>query len=831
MNRLASLTRIAACVLLVPLLAGCAKTRDVFTPNVAPEVRLTAAPIASTDLAFYALRMNWVGYDPDGRVDYFLFAVDPPDPGGPPDDGQPDSIWQRTPKNEEILFFKATTSDSVGKVRSTDYHTFAIAAVDNQSKVSAAVWRSFNSYTIAPFTRIEEPTPNQFFTPSTTPTMRVRWRGQDDDGQFTTKPIKYKYRLFAQRDPDFEGVTNVISEIVSQPRILFWKYAPPIFGPNPNCPNCSYWDSIGGETTEVQFTNLTPDAHYIFAVTGFDEAGAYDPVFSPHSNLLRFAVTYAGKGGPLICMFNEFFEFCYASGGYANDPTRYFNVEVPADQKVTFNWRADPPPGADIRFYRWAMDLNDLSDETRRTNESTDWYHWSVRSLQNTSATVGPFDRNGEEHLFYIECEDNNGLRSLGIIRFTVVRATFDEEPILFVDDTRLQPDQLTNSGTLAPPRGLWPTGAELDTFFFAQGGYPWKGYPVGSDPSRPGEIPLSPRGIFAGYDFDSMSTRGTLTGITPLARLGKHRLVVWYVDANAATYTEQPFSLLSPVTSLRRMSSAGNPSTISTYIKQGGKVWLFGGGASFATLTTWDKRNTPPDEFTNRDGELVPGRFMYDFANWQAGVTNKPAGFALANDSVVLSLFFGPNTEAMGRGYTAHGPKRDLSMPDYARLAANVPQLNSRNPTDDPVPPQRFPDSIFYVEDFIAEFMGTATTRMSNIILEDTDPHPDIVHEESTLDTLYLCAGQTAPFGRPMMTYYHGFRTDQVVFSGFPLWHFSRPQAQYLADFVLQDIFGMEKSPPPPRPAVPTQARFAPPARIQRTATPQGVASAAAPR
>ena len=90
-----SVTRITACVLLIALPAGCAKTRDVFVPNVAPEVRLTAAPIASTDLAFYAVRMNWVGYDPDGRVEYFLFAVDPPDPGEPPSDGQPDSIWQR----------------------------------------------------------------------------------------------------------------------------------------------------------------------------------------------------------------------------------------------------------------------------------------------------------------------------------------------------------------------------------------------------------------------------------------------------------------------------------------------------------------------------------------------------------------------------------------------------------------------------------------------------------------------------------------------------------------------------------------------------------------
>ena len=830
-----SLTGMTACVLLMPLLAGCAKTRDVFAPNMAPEVRLTAAPVASTDLAFYATRMNWVGYDPDGRVDYFLFALDPPDPGDPPGDGQPDSIWQRTSKNEEILFFKATSPDSVVMNRSIDYHTFAIAAVDNQGKVSTAVWRSFNSYTIAPFTLIEVPSPNPSFNPSTTPTMRVRWRGLDPDGQFTTKPIEYKYKLFAMLDPDFEGETDVLAAITSDPDLLFSKYGAPIFGPNPNCPKCSYWDSVGGETTEVQYTNLTPEASYIFTVTGFDEAGAYDPEFSPFSNLLEFAVTYAGRGGPQIRMFNEFFDFEYPSGGYANDPTRYFNVEVPAGEPVTFNWTAKSPFGADVRYYRWAMDLNDLGDETPRWDEVLDTYHWSARSLQNTSATVGPFAINGEEHLFYIEAEDNNGLKSLGIVRFRVVEATFDKQPILFVDDTRLQPDQLTIDGALVPPRGLWPTAAELDTFFFAQGGFPWTGYPAGSDPNRPGEVPLSPRGIFAGYEFDTMSTRGTLTGITPLSRLGRHRLVVWYVDAIAVYYIESPISLVSPITSLRRMSSPGNPSTISTYIKQGGKVWLSGGGSGTATLVAWQKGNTPPDEFTNRDGELVSGRFMYDFAGWQAALTNKPATGAIANDSQVLSPRLGPNTAAMGRGYTRHGVGRNLNMPDYGRLVAAVPILTSRssnNEPPDPPPPLRKEDSSWYVGDYIAEFMGTADSRMSNIILEDTDPHPDRVKEESTLDTLYLCSGPTAPFGRPMMTYYHGFRSEQVVFSGFPLWQFSRHQVQALADFVLQDIFGMIKSPPPPpRPAAPTRVQIAPPPRIQRPATPQGRASAAATR
>ena len=835
--------RVGVCLLLLlSLLAGCSKTRDVFAPNMAPEVRLTAAPVASSDLAFYAVRMNWVGFDPDGRVDYFLYAIDPPDPGSPPADGQPDSIWQRTSKNEDTFFFRATTGDSLGAGPSTDYHTFAIAAVDNHSTVSTATWRSFTSFTIAPFTFIEEPAPNLFFPPFVTPTVRIRWRGLDPDGQFTTKPVKYKFRLFRPRDPDFPGVPDVIGEIRSTPRLLFWKYAPPIFGPNPNCPSCSYWDSVGGETTEVQYTNLIPNETYIFAVTGFDEAGAYDPVFSPHSNLLMFAVTYAGTQGPRICMFNEFFDFCYSGGGYSIDPTRYFNLEIPTDQPVTFNWFAIPPPGADIRYYRWVMDIQDLSDETPRSDETVDWHHWSTRSLQTTSATVGPFVNNGEEHLFYIEAEDNNGLKSLGIIHFTVVRATFDEEPILFVDDTRLVPDQFPG-GRLAPPRGLWPTAAELDTFFFAQGGFPWRGYPVGSDPSRPNDVPLTKRGVFAGYDFDSMGTRGTLTGIVPLAVLGRHRLVVWYVDDLSSNYSKSPIDQVEPITSLRQMSSPGKPSTIATYMKQGGKVWLFGGGAANATLAMWNKGQTRRDEFTNRDGELVPGRFMYDFAGWQAALAFSVAGLAIANARGVMEPVGlpGAETRAMGRGYTRHGVGRNLSMPDYGKLenpVTGAPFLYPRDrsvPEDAPPPlrtPPGTPDSYWYIEYFNAEFMGTFDSDMTNSILEDADPDPDRTREESTLDTLYLCGGQSAPVWpwRPIMTYYHGFRSEQMVFSGFALWHFSRPSVQALADFVMQDIFLMPKAPPPARAVVPARAQVAP-GRVPRTGTPLGRTSSAAMR
>ena len=77
-KRMAVLARLAALALLALVGGGCAtKVSDIFLPNQPPEVRLTQAPVNSQDQYFYAYRMNWVGFDPDGRVDHFVIAVDP----------------------------------------------------------------------------------------------------------------------------------------------------------------------------------------------------------------------------------------------------------------------------------------------------------------------------------------------------------------------------------------------------------------------------------------------------------------------------------------------------------------------------------------------------------------------------------------------------------------------------------------------------------------------------------------------------------------------------------------------------------------------------------
>ena len=177
---------------------------------------------------------------------------------------------------------------------------------------------------------------------------------------------------------------------------------------------------------------------------------------------------------------------------------------------VTIHWFAVAAPGASIRDYRWVLDPLDLFDETPRTNELTDVQHWSARSVSTTGATLGPFTVNGpkpQPHLLFIEAEDSYGLVSLGIVRLSITHVSFSNE-LLFVDDTRLMPDMSDGAGGVLPPTGAWPTAAELDTFLFARGGVPWRGRAPGT---------LSTPGIFNGYAYDTLGTRGiSLDGSVP---------------------------------------------------------------------------------------------------------------------------------------------------------------------------------------------------------------------------------------------------------------------------------------------------------------------------
>ena len=125
-------------------------------------------------------------------------------------------------------------------------------------------------------------------------------------------------------------------------------------------------------------------------------------------------------GGPALTLYNSEFRYTARSGGYSTDPETWVQLDVVAGEPVTVNWFARFRGGARLHSYRWTLDIGDLFDETPRIDEATDLAHWSQPSATTMSATVGPFAA-GEQHLFYVEVTDTNGLKSLATIQMQVV--------------------------------------------------------------------------------------------------------------------------------------------------------------------------------------------------------------------------------------------------------------------------------------------------------------------------------------------------------------------------------------------------------------------------
>ncbi len=772
--------------------AGCGKAlRLTKLQNQPPTVSLTWAPIASDSKVFYIYKLNWVGYDPDGRVVRFEYAIDAPTATGAAIN------WRSTTRNEETIRFESATPEPgfehTPVPRSEDFHRFRIRAVDNQGAVSEPVERAFYSYGVAPTVNILAPVPQTLLVARVTPAVRVSWSGRDfidPYGSAFDKPLYYKYTLFKRGSP---GVNW--DAWLQDPDSLRREVAPAF----------TDWDSIGPENPEVQFTNLTTGSEYLFVVVAFGRSGAYSSIFGLTSNMLRMRVELAGVFGPKITLFNSFFQYTYSSGGFSLDPARAIQLQVPAAVPITFNWTAEPPQGSVMKRYRWVLDLVALDDETPRVNQN-DWYHWSPWSGA-LSATIGPFTGSegdtGEIHNFYLEAEDINGLVSLGWVQFRVYRPVFDRD-ILVVNDTRFQADQVSGiqppgrTDSLRAPTGVWPSRAELDTFLFAVGGVPWR-------MKTPGL--LSPRGIFKGYSFDTLGTRYGLTNPTiPLGLLGHYRHIVWMSD-RAGSYTLGPNSNTLPMPTLYYMSDRNRQNTLATWVGQGGQLWALGGGFGHQTNAVWNRVPNDANQVRtyNYDAnpslsDLNPGLFMYDLTHWRSQFRVYGPVF------VRVARFDQPDPTAVGQPNYWKGGVFTNPDVNYTSLPTT---LGFRTPATDPIWPFRTPTE-FYIGNtgntlgVYVEYL-TLENRILEMVPAPTEANPDATIEVSKLDSLYLVYGRSYPKQmnqsyngegvNVMMTYYHGQDNAPLVFTGMAIWDFRRTDCQSLVDFVLGRLWGLQNN------------------------------------
>lgn len=735
----------AAALIALAALAGCGKGKyeGLLPANQRPELELTQVPSSTTEPYFYAYEVRWAGFDSDGWIDHYLYCVDPPTVAGS------DTPWVATTANRQLFTFRSEHVDSAAALTGRGFHTLVLKAVDNGGLASAPATRSFSSFTIAPTVQFTSPQPNHLFTPKFGPSFRLTWKGDDPDGRASRKPIKYKYKVFDYDNQEMDFLT-----ILLRPDTLRTHYGPYF----------STWDSVGGDTTQVDLHDLQPGVK-VAVVVAFDEAGAFSPVFAMDINMFVFQVTYEFLGVQLT-VFNETFYYKYPKAMFSLDPADFVVVDQAADQPAGFKWSGTTNnSGTFVAGYRWRVD-GDIADETQRTNESTDITHWSRWSALTTGCSLPPFSppagQYSEPHFFYLEAKDSEGRISLAVVNFTVVRPRFDRD-LLIVDDTRLKLDSRLSTGAYAKPSGAWPTAAELDTFFFAAGNVPWREYPAGT---------VSPPGVFAGYDYDTMATRYRPGGLVSLTDLGHYRHVLWYVDYKSSTNVNPIDYDRDPMPLLHGVSFPGKSNPLAIWIKQGGRAWVFGGGVASCTQREWEKTGTNALVYSSADTELVAGRFMFDLAHWRSEITDGTSGQA--------------------RWSTA-GTIPWAGQPDYSTLP---PIMKEKTAATDPFA-QYAPNRANQGEFYQAVYSVEALTK-ANTIVQDDDPDPNALRMVPTLDTLYATTGGSVGSGKPVMTLYHGGENQQFLFSGFPLWYFQRQHVIAMTDWVLQTLWGMPRRPVP---------------------------------
>lgn len=163
--------------------------------NRPPDTFLSRGP-EQEEVAYFQVHLYWTGYDPDGTVSQWQFAID--DTVVRPDAEIVGTGWIRTTKSDSVFIFQASLN---GTDQQRD-HTFFLASIDNEGKAdNTPAVLDFAARTVA------YPIPEVVSGPAEGETLTVFssvtlcWGGTDPDGRI----VSMSYRL----DPIDLGFTTV----------------------------------------------------------------------------------------------------------------------------------------------------------------------------------------------------------------------------------------------------------------------------------------------------------------------------------------------------------------------------------------------------------------------------------------------------------------------------------------------------------------------------------------------------------------------------------------------------------------------------------------------
>ncbi len=526
---------------LVAVLAGCAKPVDHPVGNLSPHVRVTGGPVQGSRAAYTAL-VYWTGWDDDGVIDHYEYALDPPPVFSFEEIAAPESAgtvavtvvrgpsvredtlrvsktvagksysfdWVQTVRFSRSFAFNTPVADTVyvGGLRQPDdqfsgYHAIYLRAQDNDGAYSAPDRLAYTAETQTPTATIARPAITASYL-TVGSTVTVAWDGVDPDSpEPKKKPVGYIYRLL-----DLASLPNSPSILHVQPWVLFGKAGLD-----------SVWTYQSADTLQKTFF-LNTGSRYVFGVRAVDVAGAVEPFLDYGRNAFRFQ-SLNGSGTPTLTVSEP------SLGSFNfNGSGTLVNKEVPVGAKLRFRWTATAEAyGGLIDGYSWGVDVPDLD----REGPNSGWSGWGLLAGNFTPIA---FDQPGV-HVFYVRARDLNGTITLATIILEVIDFPLDKDLLLiddYFDDTI-------------------PRDSEHDAF--------WAGIIRDS-----GRFEPTTTAVYATHGADDHYSINPSS--PPLSTLGSYRTLIWNTRGGGTGGTALT-------------QAAARDLHLGSYLSAGGTAWITG--------------------------------------------------------------------------------------------------------------------------------------------------------------------------------------------------------------------------------------------------------------
>jgi len=508
------------------LASSCSKTKPLIydVRNQHPETALTYAPV-QYDTTSFRVHFYWSGYDNDGEVVRFRFAVDD-------DSLRPITQWRATTAKDTVLLFMV---DPISELK---IHTFKIAAEDNDGNLDPTpASRTFSAKTLPPRSQINRGPIGSIVGPNFT----FGWSGTDPDGGDTGGPApvdSFQYLLLR-----VGGVADTTSPHDPLPPFnqdLYTNLIRSAVGdglPPGNAADHTRWDDwrwIGIRAPDKAFRNVAPGG-YVFALRAVDIAGATEKDLAFVRNIRHFTVTTVTDNagvGPEVYVLNNFANGPMAGG--AGTRVGAIRLDVFEAEPVSFSWSASAEAyGGEIVGYTYALD------------DSTSLPGLDPRL---TGVTFKPSQLSAGSHFLCVRAVDDGGLATTVIQPMLIVHPTFKDpgapRTILFVDDSMV----LLGNGSGPTDR------TETDWWTLGSGG---------AGPLLSLGVPYTEWDTTEqGYGIAEGRKQPTLRDLAP------YTTVVWTTD---------PQNGASIQTALFKTVAGGAPSELQSYLRAGGTLILTG--------------------------------------------------------------------------------------------------------------------------------------------------------------------------------------------------------------------------------------------------------------